>query len=391
MARTTTPVIRIGAVDSVDHITEYDSAADHTLTLKKWQEMNLHISAPSQPNKASNVSMQGQRASVFEESIDRTEATAKPDSRDMPRWKYEGPWLAGFTEGEFQIYVGREIKRRRSEFRQFLRNWLLERKGMEQRRSAIEKGEASSNFKVGEVSEEEFDSNIKELRHQKVDLWQVIWQFLDLPKSGITPAQGRSALDEYADATTQVEPELGPPKTHPSAGLSYLRTGSHVHNHPVLGPMSTQPPIHARILQPGSQSLGVRRGRVVLGVGGVAATDTSYASTTFGDQTPGWSKFEPDMPGGPKAWVHPQATTIDSRGRIKLTVEKAQDNSLAVWEGKQAGEELSPEVQGKDRTVPILDQPPQSNSGTGFRRREAPLKADADKMVEMIRQNMNKS
>src|SRR5690554_1357851 len=34
--KTSTPVIRISAVDTYEHITEFGSAADHTLTLRKW-------------------------------------------------------------------------------------------------------------------------------------------------------------------------------------------------------------------------------------------------------------------------------------------------------------------------------------------------------------------
>ena len=42
---TSSPHVRINAIDTLEHITDFDSAADHTLSLEKWQEMNIHMAS----------------------------------------------------------------------------------------------------------------------------------------------------------------------------------------------------------------------------------------------------------------------------------------------------------------------------------------------------------
>ena len=319
---TTTPVIRIGAIDSIDHITDFDSAADHTLTLRKWQEMNIPISLPSE---RTTVASQQPAVSVFEEQLDRTEVGAQGSKPNPRRWKYGGPWLASKSNGEFEEYILKKVKGRRQEFRRFLRAKIHEKLVSKSRRNAMDTGEPFNA--PPELSEEDFDAEIIKLRHNADQLLDWIWQFLDLPNLSSKQKQHIS-YTWAANVGGDQHLELGPPITHPSAGLSYLRTASHVPNHPILGPMSSPPPIYARILQ---QASSRRTGRALFGVGGVVAEDTvdrpykepkGVRSTTV----------DPDAEGGPKGWVHPQRATIDPRGRIQLGAEKATDDSVALWE-----------------------------------------------------------
>ena len=109
-AATTTPTIRVAAIDSIDHITDYSSASDHALTLRKWQEMHIPISMPSVTSRQSQSrSFAGPAKSVFEDELNSTEASGENLVSDKKRWKYKGPWLAGKTEGDFQDYVNGEI------------------------------------------------------------------------------------------------------------------------------------------------------------------------------------------------------------------------------------------------------------------------------------------
>src|ERR1700710_2293162 len=41
--KTSTPVIRIESIDTYEQVTEFGSAADHSLTIKKWEEMGVPI------------------------------------------------------------------------------------------------------------------------------------------------------------------------------------------------------------------------------------------------------------------------------------------------------------------------------------------------------------
>src|SRR5271167_5280501 len=49
--KSSTPVIRVDAIDTFEHITEFASAADHSLSLQKWQEMGVPLSTPSLKNR----------------------------------------------------------------------------------------------------------------------------------------------------------------------------------------------------------------------------------------------------------------------------------------------------------------------------------------------------
>ena len=218
-------------------------------------------------------------------------------------------------------------------------------------REARDEGEDFQPGTVG-ISDSEFESEIIRMRQESTDLWTVIWEFLDLP--GLPPQHIDQDLSaRRLEPSSILEQDLGPPVTHPSAGLSYLRTASHVPNHPVLGPMSTQQPIRSRILQSQSFAGGYKQGRVVLGVGGVVAADSSVATfkqpRNSKDSEPGWSSFDPDIEGGAKTWIHPEAASIDSQGRIKLNVDRASKDTVAVWEGQaEKIEALGQVVKGED-------------------------------------------
>ena len=314
--KTTTPTLRIHNIDSIDHITDYDSAADHVLNLRKWQEMNLPVSMPLTRNKVSGYDPP---VSAFESDIDNTEGTGRGNSQR--RWKYKGPWLAGKTDGEFKEYVEKKVRRRKFEFRQFIRQRLSERLTAQRRETAIESGEDIQPGIV-EISENDVEAYMKELRGDEEKLNALVEQFLDLPNA----AQTSGAMMLYN--------ERGPPTTHPSAGLSYLRTKSHIHNHPVLGPMEVEPPIPGRVLAP--QKRGGRGARIqaLVGVAGVAADDFNV-SMWKSMEPPGLTTFDPDIPGGAKVWVHPDTSSIDSSGRIEMRWrDRASDNTMAIYQGK---------------------------------------------------------
>jgi hypothetical protein len=146
--KSSTPSIRVLSQDTSDHITEFESAADHERSRAKWDEMGVPITARGKrelgaPDKST--------LSVYEDFLDNTDPDAAPivlrsgaDAYDGPkmsqakRWKYAGPFIAGMQEGEFQRYVQRQLGARREEWTEYLmdhfakQNYEIERREAQQ-------------------------------------------------------------------------------------------------------------------------------------------------------------------------------------------------------------------------------------------------------------------
>src|SRR6478752_1184195 len=86
---TSTPLIRVNQVDSIESVTDFASAADHALSLEKFQEMRIPLSIPK-GNEKSGISVRNDawRKSVFEEDLDFTEY--RKGRIDDKRWKFQG-------------------------------------------------------------------------------------------------------------------------------------------------------------------------------------------------------------------------------------------------------------------------------------------------------------
>lgn len=312
--------------------------------------MGIPLSMPNERSRGSNRAYNSSHkltpaASVFEASFDNTESLQR--TVDQSRWKFEGPWLAGRTDGEFEQYVARQIRNRRLEFREFLRSRLSELVHVSRRRAAQVEGEQHDES-AHKISDSHLDQYIKRLRHDEQKLSLLVEEFLDLPTGS-----GPGANEKYVTTDS----EKGPPKTHLSAGLSYLRSASHIDNHPILGPMEDGPPVQARILRPQKlASRGPKYSRALFGVGGIAVDDYVFtAHSSAGEQ--GVASFDPDIPGGAKIWVHLSRAKIDPHGRIKLEPKRAEKETIAIYEGEQMPTTpAAPAVtKGLDRIVPQLD------------------------------------
>lgn len=250
--------------------------------------------------------------SVFESTDDNTEVATHPTQSG--RWKYRGPWLAGQTQGEFNEYAETTIRERKREFAEFLKERLAQKVTGARRRVAIDSGGMTPVEPVV-ISDDDLEVYIKGLRMDEATMFRLIEEFLDLPST--------SRASEIWTSTDSVE---GPPTTHPSAGLSYLRARAHTSNHPVLGPQCDQRPLRGRVLAAQSP----RRAKAIIGVGGIVAEDSKFKS--FASVAPGVHRFEPDIPGGAKIWVKPERITIDSQGQIKLQTGRADARTVSLYE-----------------------------------------------------------
>jgi hypothetical protein len=360
--KTSTPLIRVESIDTIEHITQFASAADHALTLKKWQEMNIPLTTPKPTQKtATGMRSRVELRSVFEDDIDVTAAEDTVQGKASHRWKFSGPWLAGQSEGEFNDFLVKSVRKRKVDFHRYLRQQLVNRVNKEAQRKAIENGEdVQRPVRVADISEDQLQHYIKELREDQTELFQHIRKFFDLAPSPASASGLNGLVNEIErsgtlgfgpvtiDATKTDDPKsdspyaaAGPPKTHPSAGLSYLRTSSNLFNHPVYGPQSQPPPVKARLVQPRNGAVGAFAPK--LGVAGIVTeVPPSIAFNSFnmantrsrGSRNESISSIDPDIVGGTKLYVQPRSASIDPEGRILLETSEASEASVSVHEGK---------------------------------------------------------
>ena len=345
--KTGTPHIRIqGGIDTREHIADFESAADHTLTLRKWQELHLPVSKPT--TSSSRYHEIGKN--VFDPSFDNTANTAspaphshlpngsldterepdppKPPSAPPKRWKHQGPWLAGMTGMKFEAYLQSQVRSRKDVFRKKVKAHLIADRTEKHRRQAMDEGEGlGSTSPEVEVTESEITDHLRLLRSKPEIFGPMIAEFLDLPEG---PSSERSWMHDsvfpYRRNTNAapVYADVGPPRTHPSAGLSYLKVGPAIYarNDPIYGPQTTHPPVQARVLKT-RRSVG--NITATIGVAGVVADDTDPSTRSSGMYTP----FRPH-PGGRKGLVKLKSASINSNGTINLNVASNSSSASAA-------------------------------------------------------------
>ncbi|KAI7263541.1 hypothetical protein KC345_g9104 [Hortaea werneckii] len=356
---TSTPHIRVSAQDTPEHITDFGSAADHTQTQAKWNEMGIPIltTVTRGENDKKEVPQ-----SVFENHLDNTTLhDGQSDLNAKQRWKFDGPWIAGMQEGDFDLYT-QQLASRKGEWKQFLRSQVVEQRLSERRRMAQETGEILSLQDIARLRDELLpnDAELEEAEKKMRDAYSqdglsseltaLIAQFLDLPavRPDTTDYQPAMKTSQFQGLLRHFNfndsKESTPPSTHPSAGLSYLRTEAVMENHPIHGPQAHRSPILSRVVRPRNAATGTDH-QAKLGVGGIVTNDpitaqlsTRPATRGLNNQSPTVdydpnamaSTLDPDLEGGNKMWVHPKHAYIDQDGRIRLTVERGRDEAIAV-------------------------------------------------------------
>jgi hypothetical protein len=276
--------------------------------------------------------------SVFEEALDVTDIhpDKRADAMDT-RWKFTGPWLAGMTQGEFSKWLAKHVRPKRPEFRQFLKKKIASELHAAAAKEALDKGlEQPAVMDASAVTEDQLIDYLRKLRHDNQALYDMVGQFLDLapiapptvsqtglPKERVNNLRFNEMKNPYAQS--------GPPVTHPSAGLSYLRTSMYMENHPIYGPQKQHAPAVARVLKPRRQA---QASAARFGVAGFVV-NTTLGDTAFnrGSGHALFDKLDPTIEGGAKVWVQPQRASVDSSGRIVLTVgETTRETTLVAQE-----------------------------------------------------------
>ncbi|KAL4807159.1 mitochondrial ribosomal protein subunit-domain-containing protein [Aspergillus unguis] len=371
------PVVRIKELDTFEHVTDFESAADHTVTLEKFQELNMPISLPVQVGYASNVIPRHQ--SPFEANYDNTEVTrlsksAKTDGTgsEVKQFRHSGPWLAGQTEAEFAAYL-KKVQKDKPALTAKLRERFFRTRKAELKRIAQDNGESLTN--LPEVTEEEFQQYLKKLRTDPFELGPVIFELLDLPS--LPPVPNERIGPKFYQSPPIKMPAMeyafsGPPATHPSAGLSYARTHASVYNHPKFGPQVYQRPVEARILRPRGKFKG-KAGKAMLGIGGIAAEDLNASHYSDRSAPAGMTSFDSTVPGGAKYYVTPLRASVSTDGRINLISYRASPTLKTAYglQEYQSPSAMPPRMNSfermrhNQRTMPRLDQPRPSAQAAG--------------------------
>ncbi|KAF2138064.1 uncharacterized protein K452DRAFT_291104 [Aplosporella prunicola CBS 121167] len=356
--RSSTPTMRVHEVDTINLFTDFESAGDHVQTLQKWQEMNIPLSIKVERVNVSDTS--GPEISVFEEKADNTELSSEQQKQGFSKWKYQGPWISGMNQGEFQSFLETGVRERKQEFRDYLRKHITQEAFAKASESARDTGSALPKVESFSISEAEFEDKLKQLREDTTlssELTRLIRDFFDLP--GVYGGPAKDVHAEFVSVAEVSSTDSGPPATHPSAGLSYLRSSAFLHNHPVLGPRAERQPVEARVL--GAKSTIDNRSRARLGLGGVVTEFNHANSSRRGDI----SMMTFDDEGGPKMWMSPSRAHIDAQGRIKLSVKQANEEDVQIKKGSLTRSEA------EARSKPMPDVQPFGlnetlDSGSGY-------------------------
>lgn len=340
-SKQTIPLIRINQVDAIEQVTDFNSASDHSITLHKFQEMNMAVTTPP-ASKASVYENYTKPVSVFEEDSDITAfEPGQETTSENKRWRFNGPWLAGMADGDFEHYLTKVVRNKRSDFRTYLKQHMAKEQTADKRKAALEAGQDDTS--VAEVSpeaitDELYTENLRRLRADRIELYRLISRFLDLAPVSIeaeTQSIG-SMAHNVSREFRQTGPYSvhGPPITHPSAGLSYLRTRNFQENHPLYGPQREHAPVKSRVLHPRHPASGIFNPMV--GTGGFVA-QTSSGDTATGNRRSGHKgleEFDLSTPGGAKKYFGLRSATVDSKGRINLAVDDSGPQAVLVQKEK---------------------------------------------------------
>ena len=366
------------AIDTDEHIADFESSADHVMSLKKLQELrvaftlpqrsNISVAEPSKdsafqahtdhtrsdhrsptyqiqdgvwPNLSAEAMEQAQPKALrrgIEISKDRRakrqaaendrrrEAGQAPIKRaenykDHLRYRHDGPWLAGMTADEFERWLEKSVSGRTTEFRGLVRTELESQRRISARATAMDAGESLDEAALQKralVTEEDLTNRMRELRANPSLFAPLIAKMFDLPEGPIIASVQKSQQAgqwPYARKTLTSEHyrDNGPPRTHPSAGLSYL--GQRLsQNDAEYGPQEGSSTQIGRILKSG-RAPGSMVPTHTIGLAGVVAINEQPRTLT--------NSYTPEK-GSRSVPLRPNGVSVTAEGTIALT---AQDDS----------------------------------------------------------------
>lgn len=380
---TNNPVVRlVRGIDTPEHIADYESAADHVLTLRKFQELNLSLRHPEKsdrPNSygardfnvfrpthdnTTNLSSTSPANSgalgiwpsikaedVYDKLPDKVKqtqiaidaekkaqdlaagvdpvnsgaaqlmaATSRQRVRERRRWRYAGPSLFQMSGMEFDEYLNKLGKKEQEMLTDRIRKEIVGNK----LNRARDEGKMDQQVREEDVTDKEVRHYLRFLRNEPRRFGPIIADMLDLPENDLRRQNRKSKADEFEyGRDTLAAPnwqEKGPPRTHPSAGLSYVHTVAHVHNDPTYGPQKNNPAVLARIVKTTTRA---GKTEASFGVAGFIVPVQNRAATKATVEA-----FTPQA-GGQKVPVQVGAAHINEEGALILRTQ-----TTAEWEAR---------------------------------------------------------
>lgn len=341
---TTTPAIRIKALDTIENITDFESAAGHTLSLEKFRELRIAMTIPRYTDNYSGVSTLGLK-SVFEKTADTTDV--KPGTAGSTlRWQYRGPWLSNLTEGELLKYIRDHVRPRRAEFRRKAREAIARDLTAREANIALDRGQPRPpTTQATDITDAQLAEYLRNLRSDTPKLFEFVSEFLDLApltKPNLyrsLPGAGGS-MDRQDPPSSKESPygKFGPPPTHPSAGIGYLRTDAYIENHPVYGPQERRTATLARVLSPRQSNRALKigvNGFVTNPPAGDSAFQTRYNNHYKGrvQSMAGINNLDIETHGGAKAYVEAKTGYVTATGRVMIaTLDTSEEAKIIAKE-----------------------------------------------------------
>ncbi|RVX67282.1 hypothetical protein B0A52_09319 [Exophiala mesophila] len=351
-----TPTFRIkNGIDTADHVTDFESAADHVLTLRKFQELNIRTVFPVKDDrfkprlvsvftpeldnttdtpfqidvqaKSSSQLPAHLQASLEQFEKDQTDsaepqvqpvdlASSNLDPEAPRRWRFAGPYLAGISELEFNAFLEKITPQKLKEFKALVKSELTRIRTQEKRYELVAQGRADEQADATvEIGDEDVEQYLKTLRSDTAKFGPLIAQFFDLA-DGPRPVgvedwpYGRQtfAAEQYR--------ESGPPALHPSAGLTYHQAVNYTINDIKNGPLVGNRAFPARILN----SYNITND-IIQPVVGVAGFVARLREKSFRKRSMAWAAEK----GGKKTVVSPKYVTLKEDGRVQLTATVMDD------------------------------------------------------------------
>ncbi|KAF2029713.1 hypothetical protein EK21DRAFT_67022 [Setomelanomma holmii] len=388
------PVLRVKQLDTIEHVTDFDSASDHVRTRQKWEELGVPMmkgltqmrdtdltgTAPAgafevrDDTTSYDTPIGLDEAGLYLKALKDNKKNNSPAAKQFRpfspppvdaavhnsrRWKHDGPWLPGMNAEDFTAYLGKQISRRREEFHSCLHEFVKNEIHTTRQLAASKSGEVApleaeeaekwheqKSREWGQISKQDIQAGIEALRKETANnplgsklVTKLIMPFLRLPTikfkyTAYAEDASNRDIDQY-----QFDQESAPLSTHPSAGLGYLRTKAYIANHPILGPQSAPSPVPARVVQPRTTS----RGKEVyarLGVGGFVANDQFRSTDTTSTNRHNISNardvetIDIDTVGGKKVLVQPMFGSVTNDGRIHIKLKRSTGAEIQVARGE---------------------------------------------------------
>ncbi|KAF2181409.1 hypothetical protein K469DRAFT_713841 [Zopfia rhizophila CBS 207.26] len=273
------------------------------------------------------------------------------------RWKHEGPWLPSMGAAEFASYLSHKISYRRAEFSICLEEYVRHKLYTQRRTSSLQTETwpedpeeakrylASKENEWSTITKADISTSIRKLREDcaRDPIQSELVQRLIIPFLRLSPMKLKLAQYATSDVRTEgglkFQDDTGPLSlsTHPSAGLSYVRTRAYLENHPILGPQAHSTPVPGRVVQPRNANTS-REQYARIGVAGFITNDNHGGFSPMehnksGDPS-GLNYLDVEAPGGRKIWINPKFGSVDADGRVLVNIEAAHSEAVKVKNGQ---------------------------------------------------------